>query len=44
MSLPAMLIGETVAEILQASQITKEIMAKSSNIKDPKTPIIVYRK
>ncbi|KAJ8425055.1 hypothetical protein Cgig2_006515 [Carnegiea gigantea] len=44
MSLPAMLVGETVAEILQASQITREIMAKSSNIEDPQTPVTVYRK
>uniref|UniRef100_A0A7C8YVA2 Microtubule-binding protein TANGLED n=1 Tax=Opuntia streptacantha TaxID=393608 RepID=A0A7C8YVA2_OPUST len=44
MSLPAMLVGETVAEILQASKITREIMAKSSNIEDPKTPVTISRK
>jgi len=39
-----MLVGETVAEILQASKITREIMAKSSNIEDPKTPVTISRK
>ncbi|KMT13772.1 hypothetical protein BVRB_4g081480 [Beta vulgaris subsp. vulgaris] len=38
MSLSAMLVGETVAEILQASKVTREIMG-NSNIDDPKTPL-----
>lgn len=38
MSLSAMLVGETVAEILQASKVTREIV-KNSNIDDPKTPL-----
>lgn len=49
MSLPAMLLGETVGEILQASQFTRQIVAAvaPNNIKtvtnDPKTPITVRR-
>ncbi|KAH9604997.1 hypothetical protein KSS87_016985, partial [Heliosperma pusillum] len=39
MSLKSMLVGETVAEILQASKFTKEIMGNYSNIDDPKTPL-----
>ncbi|XP_074312300.1 microtubule-binding protein TANGLED isoform X2 [Silene latifolia] len=38
MSLKSMLVGETVAEILQVSKFTKEIMA-NSNLDDPKTPL-----
>lgn len=38
MSLSAMLVGETVAEILEASKVTREIM-RNSNIEDPKTPL-----
>lgn len=47
MSLPAMLLGETVGEILQASQFTREIIAaiapKKTNDNDPKTPLTVRR-
>ncbi|KAK9086721.1 hypothetical protein Syun_029115 [Stephania yunnanensis] len=46
MSLPAMLVGETVGEILQASQFAKEVVAavaaaktKRSASDEPKTPI-----
>lgn len=45
MSLPAMLVGETVGEILKASQFAKEIAAavvnktKKTSLDDPKTPI-----
>ncbi|KAM0954175.1 putative microtubule-binding protein TANGLED1 [Dioscorea sansibarensis] len=38
MSLPAMLLGETVIEILQASKFAKEIVAKTRTTNDPKTP------
>ncbi|XP_021772953.1 probable microtubule-binding protein TANGLED [Chenopodium quinoa] len=38
MSLSAMLVGETVAEILESSKVTREIM-RNSNIDDPKTPV-----
>ncbi|KAH7677068.1 hypothetical protein IHE45_07G057900 [Dioscorea alata] len=38
MSLPAMLLGETVVEILQASKFAKEIVAKTRTMNDPKTP------
>ncbi|KAF5740064.1 microtubule-binding protein TANGLED [Tripterygium wilfordii] len=50
MSLPAMLLGETVGEILQASQFAKEIVAavaqKTKRIapEDPKTPVTEQRK
>ncbi|KAL5850825.1 hypothetical protein ACOSQ4_008838 [Xanthoceras sorbifolium] len=53
MSLPAMLVGETVGEILQASQFAREIVAavshktKKSNtttLEDPKTPVTQQRK
>ncbi|XP_062084739.1 probable microtubule-binding protein TANGLED [Humulus lupulus] len=51
MSLPAMLVGETVGEILQASQFAKEIVAsvntktkKKITLEDPKTPISQPRK
>lgn len=52
MSLPAMLVGETVGEILQASQFAREIVAAvASKTKlpppsssDPKTPINLRRK
>lgn len=50
MSLPAMLVGETVGEILQASQFAKEIVAAVSNktkkitLEDPKTPVTQQRK
>lgn len=43
MSLPAMLLEATVAEILQASQFTKDIMETSNN-EDPKTPVTLTRK
>ncbi|XAR69590.1 hypothetical protein NMG60_11001241 [Bertholletia excelsa] len=50
MSLPAMLLGETVGEILEASQFAREIVAAvSSNPKkppssdDPKTPATLRR-
>ncbi|KAK2365049.1 microtubule-binding protein TANGLED [Trifolium repens] len=42
MSLPAMLVGETVAEILQASQFTREIVSSVGtklSTEDPKTPL-----
>ncbi|RDY13258.1 Kinesin-like protein KIN-14S, partial [Mucuna pruriens] len=42
MSLPAMLVGETVGEILQASQFAREIVSavgKKSAAEDPKTPM-----
>ncbi|KAK9146700.1 hypothetical protein Sjap_006603 [Stephania japonica] len=45
MSLPAMLVGETVGEILQASQFAKEVVAavaaktKRTALDEPKTPI-----
>jgi hypothetical protein len=45
MSLPAMLVGETVGEILQASQFAKQIAAavvhktKKITLDDPKTPL-----
>ncbi|XP_054800904.1 probable microtubule-binding protein TANGLED [Prosopis cineraria] len=41
MSLPAMLVGETLGEILQASQFARDIVsavAKKTDTKDPKTP------
>ncbi|PON43933.1 putative microtubule-binding protein TANGLED [Trema orientale] len=50
MSLPAMLVGETVGEILQASQFAKEIVASVANKTkkitpdDPKTPVSQHRK
>lgn len=50
MSLPAMLVGETVGEILQASQFAKEIAAavshkaKKITPEDPKTPVTQQRK
>ncbi|KAK7269331.1 hypothetical protein RIF29_22056 [Crotalaria pallida] len=43
MSLPAMLVGETVGEILQASQFAREIVSavgkKTTIAEDPKTPL-----
>ncbi|CAL0308568.1 unnamed protein product [Lupinus luteus] len=42
MSLPAMLVGETLGEILQASQFAKEIVsavARKTSSNDPKTPL-----
>ncbi|XP_077242365.1 cyclin family [Tasmannia lanceolata] len=44
MSLPAMLVGETLLEILQASQFAKEVVNSSTNSKKllsdaPKTPV-----
>ncbi|KAI4301792.1 hypothetical protein L6164_035036 [Bauhinia variegata] len=42
MSLPAMLVGETVGEILQASQFAREIasaVARKTAMEDPKTPV-----
>ncbi|KAK6915572.1 hypothetical protein RJ641_020689 [Dillenia turbinata] len=50
MSLPAMLVGETVGEILQASQFAREIVAAATATKtklkaeDPKTPTSHTRK
>ncbi|CAB4315603.1 unnamed protein product [Prunus armeniaca] len=50
MSLPAMLVGETVGEILQASQFAREIVAavgsktKKTAVEDPKTPLTQQRK
>ncbi|KAG6701455.1 hypothetical protein I3842_08G165700 [Carya illinoinensis] len=46
MSLPAMLVGETVGEILQASQFAREIAAAVANkttLDDPKTPVTHQR-
>ncbi|OIV90858.1 hypothetical protein TanjilG_15591 [Lupinus angustifolius] len=42
MSLPAMLLGETVGEILQASQFAREIVSAAgmkTSTEDPKTPL-----
>ncbi|CAK8544662.1 unnamed protein product [Lathyrus sativus] len=39
MSLPAMLVGETVVEILQASQFAREIVSSVDPKLDPKTPL-----
>lgn len=42
MSLPAMLVGETVGEILQASQFAREMVSavgKKTSTEDPKTPM-----
>ena len=38
---PAMLVGETVGEILQASQFAREIVTagKKTSMDDPKTPV-----
>ncbi|KVI01721.1 microtubule-binding protein TANGLED [Cynara cardunculus var. scolymus] len=48
MSLPAMLLGETVGEILQASRFAREIVAavetKTQNTTDPKTPVTNSRR
>ncbi|XP_052488081.1 probable microtubule-binding protein TANGLED [Gossypium raimondii] len=49
MSLPAMLVGETVGEILQANQFARQILAvvdnKTKNTsEDPKTPLTEHRK
>ncbi|KAL7205205.1 hypothetical protein ACSBR2_018188 [Camellia fascicularis] len=50
MSLPAMLVGETVGEILQASQFAREIVAtvasktKKPLSNDPKTPVTLRQK
>lgn len=47
MSLPAMLLSETVGEILQSSQFAREIVAsvpKKTTIEDPKTPMSQQRK
>ncbi|KAF2307229.1 hypothetical protein GH714_025604 [Hevea brasiliensis] len=50
MSLPAMLVGETVGEILQASQFAREIVAavacktNKTPPEDPKTPMTQDRK
>ncbi|XP_059648536.1 microtubule-binding protein TANGLED [Cornus florida] len=50
MSLPAMLLGETVGEIMQASQFAREIVSVASKMKklapseDPKTPVTIRRK
>ncbi|XP_061338035.1 microtubule-binding protein TANGLED [Gastrolobium bilobum] len=42
MSLPAMLLGETIGEILQASQFAREIVSaagRKTAAEDPKTPV-----
>ncbi|KAJ9552785.1 hypothetical protein OSB04_016830 [Centaurea solstitialis] len=50
MSLPAMLLGETVGEILQASRFAREIVAAVETKKtsvttgDPKTPVTISRR
>jgi microtubule-binding protein TANGLED1 len=50
MSLPAMLVGETMGEILQASQFAREIVAavccktKKLTLEDPKTTLTQQRK
>ncbi|KAK8287805.1 hypothetical protein V6Z11_D07G081400 [Gossypium hirsutum] len=49
MSLPAMLVGETVGEMLQANQFARQILAvvdnKTKNTSaDPKTPLTEHRK
>lgn len=49
MSLPAMLLGETVVEILQASHFAKEVVSASAKLPktktttDPKTPDTIHR-
>ncbi|KDP23519.1 hypothetical protein JCGZ_23352 [Jatropha curcas] len=49
MSLPAMLVGETVGEILQATQFAREIVeavaskTKKTSLEDPKTPMTQQR-
>ncbi|PPS04726.1 hypothetical protein GOBAR_AA15916 [Gossypium barbadense] len=49
MSLPAMLVGETVGEILQANQFARQTLAAVDNktkntSEDPKTPLTEHRK
>ncbi|WCJ43157.1 Microtubule-binding protein TANGLED [Euphorbia peplus] len=46
MSLPAMLVGETVGEILQATQFARDIVSAAAckTIEDPKTPLSQHRK
>ncbi|GAB4855541.1 hypothetical protein Ancab_024161 [Ancistrocladus abbreviatus] len=49
MSLPAMLVGETVGEILQASKFAREIIETMSKYSksvcdDPKTPVTLQKK
>ncbi|KAL5566091.1 hypothetical protein UlMin_029255 [Ulmus minor] len=50
MSLPAMLVGETIGEILQASQFARDITAavatktKKITLDDPRTPLSQQRK
>lgn len=47
MSLPAMLVSETVGEILQTSQFARDIVAsvaKKTTTEDPKTPMTQQRK
>ncbi|KAM0016358.1 putative microtubule-binding protein TANGLED1 [Helianthus debilis subsp. tardiflorus] len=43
MSLPAMILGETMGEILQASRFAKEIVATATTT-DPKTPVTDSRR
>ncbi|XP_073141371.1 probable microtubule-binding protein TANGLED [Henckelia pumila] len=44
MSLPAMLLGETIGEIMKASQFARNIVESVSIKDDPKTPITERRK
>ncbi|VFQ69090.1 unnamed protein product [Cuscuta campestris] len=45
MSLPAMLLGETVTEILQASQFAREVVEAAAAVSDdPKTPPVTIRR
>nr|GMD42165.1 microtubule-binding protein TANGLED [Ipomoea batatas] len=43
MSLPAMLLGETVNEILEASQFARKIVEEAAAKDDPKTPPLTIR-
>jgi len=43
MSLPAMLLGETVNEILEASQFARKIVEEAAAKDDPKTPPLTVR-
>ncbi|CAH9087260.1 unnamed protein product [Cuscuta europaea] len=44
MSLPAMLLGETVNEILQASQLARKVVEAAASDDNPKTPPLTIRR
>ncbi|CAH9145151.1 unnamed protein product [Cuscuta epithymum] len=44
MSLPAMLLGETVNEILQASQFARKVVEAAASDDNPKTPPLTIRR